>query len=304
MPTAITTDEWVQLPNGIFVSTRRLQKYTTDFSHLDDYGCLCMEPSDFTLQDASRMNTYPDSLIPFNGWEKYGIPIDSDEPPIDKLIKSCILLRKSAEEAREKGGFSEESYSNEKTYVPTHLEYIGMLLDTFLAKSRGEEPLASHYPNVFGLNVVREVIEFNGRIRQGPNRGKYNATLFRYDENGILEPVADIVIAGQGRIRVIDEYGYPFETSKEWGPVENLGRPELEGVEIEGSQYDTEGIHLQGHLYLDEFRHSAPERGEQRFVFHSPTTGGSGYLCTYITKQRSDGSDSISALPFKDLSID
>jgi hypothetical protein len=301
--TTTVIDGWIPLPSGVLVSEKRMQKHTRNFSSLDEYGVVTSEPSVFDLADARELNSHSYSRMPFQGWEQFGIPIEPDEPPVDKFVKMCILARLSAEKRakhfRTIGEAEDRWCSDEGSYVPTHSEYNDMILDTTEAKLRGDEPLAFQYKRLGMPDLVREVVEFHGKVKAGPNAGKYEATLLRYNDKGILEPVDDIALPCQGRIRVIDKHGYPTETSKEWEIIENLGRPELYETEIEDGISDSKNIHLQGHLFLDGEHHPEPERGEQRFVMHSPSTGGSGMFCTYITRERSYAGVGVSALRLK-----
>lgn len=190
--------DWLQLPGGLRVSTRRMQACSKPLSLRDAF---VMDPSPFN--DAAA---------------QYDISIAQDDPPIDRLIKySLFLCRKDCD----------------GSFVPDNAQYVCMALAVASAKARGSEPLASFYGTLREepRDITSEVLEFAGRL---PN-GKYKAIVLRFNPRGELEPRDEIVVARSGWTRVLGaSYLYPIETSQYKCAVENLDDSALAGMEVVG----------------------------------------------------------------------
>ena len=208
-------------------------------------------------------------------WKENGMDIDFDESAVDKYVKAVIVLGRM---------------SGERVNVPTNKEYIDMMIETVHAKANGREPLASFYKTLTAAitdDLTRDIIEFQGEIDSGPDKGKYVATLLRFNDDGILEPVDDIVIAKEGYIKEIDKHGLPVTTTKEWGPIENIDTDGLEPPETRGK------------LMFSMYSGLPPEIGEQRMVLHSPGFESLGFFFTKMSENRDSKSNGVGSLRVK-----
>ena len=226
MQTQTATQEWVKLPTELYVSDERIEKQ----------GYI------LTFDDLASMD-----IGTFNKEAKnYDVQIEDTDPLIDRLIKYSIFLSRK---------------SGDNSFIPTNRQYVDMLIDTANAEYKKEEPLASFYETLVDdpfkpSDAVKEILEFQEKL---PN-GKYKTTLLRFNEDGELEQVDEIDVAGEGYIRVLGvKHGYPIETSKERGSVENIEIPLLKTSPLEQSS-------LESRWYIG----LEPKRGEQRLVIHHP----------------------------------
>jgi hypothetical protein len=201
MFTAAVFQDWVQLPSGLFVSNGRMQK---DGKMLSLYGALTMDTAAFNREAA-----------------KYDVRMDESDAPIDRLVKYSVFLARR---------------DNDSSAIPTNREYVDILLDTAAAKAKSAKPLASFYGTLTDRtwDVVRDVLEFQENLP----KGKYKATVLRFNEDGELEPVDDIVVPGNGWTRALGaRHGYPIESSEDTCVVENLDNPNLSGRNVKGYWY-------------------------------------------------------------------
>jgi len=193
--------DWVQLPSGLFVSDGRIQ---SNGKMLSLYGASAIDVTAFNKEAT-----------------KYNVHIDNPDAPIDRLVKYSMFLARR---------------DNDGSAMPTNRQYVDMVLDTAAAKANGTEPLASFYDTLTDgtWDVVREVLEFQEKLP----RGKYKAILLRFNEDGEIEPVDDVVVAGEGWVRAVGvRHGYPIETSSNECFVENLDVPNLLDGGIKGYWY-------------------------------------------------------------------
>jgi hypothetical protein len=255
------SDKWIPLKNGKYISAERMSKTYTDFTQAEySGGFVWPEESAFILSDASRIGNNGETFG--LNWKEHGIEINHNDPAIDKCVKAVIVL------GRESG---------ETVNIPTNKEYIDMMIEVAQAKARGEEPLASFYETLVGLptDLTRDIVEFQGNIKSGPNKGKYAATLLRFNDKGILEPIDDVVIAQEGEIREIDKYGLPTRTTEEFGPIENIDTDTLSETESSGRLYIFRRLGVS----------PPPEKNEQRMIMRVPDAKV-GFFRTYITQSR------------------
>lgn len=185
------------MPSGLFVSNGRMQK---DGKILDLYGASLMDIPTFNKEAAA-----------------YDVHMDEADLPVDRLVKYAIFISRR---------------NDDDSKIPTNREYVAIILDTVAARVKSSKPLASLYGTLTkDWDVVRDLLEFQETLP----KGRYKATLLRFNEDGKLEPVDDIVIAGDGWTRVLDaRHGYPVETSRDTCVVENLDHPGLSGRSIKG----------------------------------------------------------------------
>jgi len=242
MPVGATTNGWMQLPSGVCISTDRTLKGG--------------EREPFTLHDAIFMDKEA-----FNKEaEEYGIHINKTDDPIDRMVKYSIFL------ARKKDGGS-RMFSNEN--------YVDMLLE--VAAGKGKEPVASVYYNItkgVGWDAIRDVLEFQGKVNDGPNKGKHEVRLLRFDDNGALQPIDEILVAPQGCITALGaRRKYPIETSETQCRIHNIETSTPDN-------FDADGLWYVG---------KEPEKGEQRVVLHIPYPYRSGLFGVDISRTRSCG---------------
>jgi len=241
MPTTTATGEWIRLPSGLFVSNGRMQK----------------DGKLFTLYEAANMD-----LATFNKEAaQYVVHIDETDAPIDRLVKYSIFLSR-----RDKNG----------SQVLTNEEYVDMLLE--VAAGKAKEPFTSLYKalKVGHLDATKDVLEFHGKVSKGPNRGKYEVKLLRFDEYGRLQPIDEILVAPSGWIEAVGaKRKYPVETRKYFTRIQNIEVPGIE--ENDASGYWNIG---------DE-----PREGEQRIDIHDPFWLGGNLLGARAKDGRSSRED-------------
>ena len=240
-------DGWLRTPGGLYVSAERMK----------------WDGRPFRLYDADSIDARA-----FNEEAgQYGIRIEDKDPPIGKLVKCSLLL------SRKEGIHSQ---------IPTKREYVDILAAAMAAEKTGEEPLASFYKDIayrHYWDAQREVLEF----REALKNGKYVATLYRFNDDGILEPVADIVIPPEGWIRVLGEgYGYPLETGPDECFLEGMENPAFEDSGIRG--------------YFQMFK--TPEKGEMYIMPNDPCPTNNCQL-KYFLMEHSNPSKSTTALRVK-----
>ena len=220
MPTETAVQDWIPLPSGLFASNGRMQK---DGKILSLYGTSTMDITAFNREAAT-----------------YDVCMNESDAPIDRLVKYSIFLARR---------------DNDNSAIPTNREYVDMLLDTAAAKTKDAEPLASFHGTLTDgpWDAVRDVLEFQENLP----KGKYKATVLRFNKDGELEPVDDIVVAGNGWTRVLGaRHGYPIETSENVCIVESLDNLNLSDGNVMGYW----------HVGSDPI-------GKQRLTFHHPPLG-------------------------------
>ncbi|MBI4176611.1 MAG: hypothetical protein HY518_05375 [Candidatus Aenigmarchaeota archaeon] len=254
MPMETATQEWVELPSGLYpfqkVSGSRMQ----------------MNGGLFTLKTALNMD-----VPAFNGAaKKYYIQIKEPDPPIYRMVKYSIFLSRKY---------------NDVSFMPAFGEYTDMALRVAAGKARGDKPLEAFYRDILitgPWDATRDILEFQEKLVEGPEKGKYIARLLRFNEDGELETVDDrMVIAPEGWMRVLgSQHGYPTETSRAGCRVESIEDPLLQGRDS------------QGYLYLG----SPPQKGEQRIVLRLPYWRDGGLLDAPLAGGRSCSDMRVAAL--------
>jgi len=183
----------------------------------------------------------------------YAVHMDESDAPIDRLVKySLFLSRKDSNGSR----------------IPTNAAYVDMALEIAAAKAKGIELVASSYDSLTNRpwDAVRDILEFQENL---PKR-RCRATLLRFNRDGEIEPVEDIVIAGEGWTRALGaRHGYPIETSRDPCVVENLGNPSLSGRPVRGYWFvgpnpvGQQRLSLRGPNWDDEWRLDASVRASR-----------------------------------------
>ena len=249
MPRASSLLDWVQLPSGRYVSNGRMQK---DGRMLSLYRAAAMDVGAFNKEAA-----------------QYDVLMDESDLPIDRLVKYSIFLSRKDDDG---------------SHIPTNAEYTAMTLDTAVSGTKGPEPLASFYAALTnGLwDALSDMLAFQEKLPGG----RYKADLLRFNEDGKLEPVADIMVAGQGWIRVLGaRHGYPIETSRDACVVENLDDPDLSDKDIKG------------------FWHVDPDPiGQIRLVLRAPRCHDERLLFADVSKTRALSDSNTGALRMRGCS--
>jgi hypothetical protein len=201
----LETDRWVQLPNGFYVAEGRMQRKG------NMAGLHYMHRIE--IEGFNRMA------------ERFGIHFDREDPPILRMMKYSAFLKRK---------------NSDGSFVPSNQQYGDMVLDVTAAKADGREPLSSFHDVLksTSFDVTRDIIRLNEKAPEG----RYKATLLSFDDDCTLVPVDDIVVAGSGWIRALDENGYPTETSKsrcnvEWierGANSHTQGPSMPGMDVSG----------------------------------------------------------------------
>lgn len=196
----------------------------------------------------------------------YGIHIDTTYP-IDRFVKYSVFLSR-----RDKDG--SQMFSNEG--------YVDMLVETAAAKAKSIEPLASFYETLTTgpADATRDILKFQEKLTTGRNKGKYMATLLRFNEDGELQPADDIIVAGEGWTKILGNRNYPFETSPNECQVENIDKPALLDVCIKGYW----------------FVGNEPQKEEERIVLRAPSWCGDGLLHADVRRGRSYSGECVGAL--------
>jgi hypothetical protein len=220
----------LELSNDLYVAKDRIKRG-------EDYLSL----HDFENMDMDAFN----KLI-----AKYDIrPVKKSSNPIDRLVKYSILLSRKYD-----------------YFIPSNEEYVNMVIDAAIAKTKGQEPLASFYETMFlgrYLDVTRDILKFVEKTQKG-----YKAELRRFNKDGELKSMPVIDLPKEGWMKTLNIYGLAIETNKEDDPVE-LGIPALS--------------HVKGLWYIEE----EPELGEERLVCHCPNWGAEKLLDISVKEKRS-----------------
>ena len=170
----------------------------------------------FSLSYATNMN-----VAVFNKTAaKYGVHIDETDAPIDRLVKHSVFLSRR---------------DNDGSHVPTNEEYVDMLLE--VAACKADEPFASFYKALKAkqCDVTNDILEFHGKVSEGPNKGKYEVKLLRFDEDGKLQPMDEILVAPDGwAVALGAKHKFPVETSKNPCRTQNIEVPGLEDPDVSG----------------------------------------------------------------------
>lgn len=244
MPAETATQEWVKLPSGLYVSDDRMQK----------------DGETFSLYSAANMD-----ITAFNKEaKKYDVRIEASDPPIDRLVKYSIFLSRK---------------HSDGSSIPTNREYTDMALDTAAGRAKGDEQLTSFYGTLTRgpWDATRDILKFQEKLK----KGKYRVTLHRFNEDGELEPIDDIVIAGGGWTRALGaRHGYAIETSNNECVVENIENPALEGIDVKGYH----------HIGLE------PEKDEQRIALRGPDWDDERLLDADLRERRSYSGEGVAAL--------
>ena len=119
--------------------------------------------------------------------ERYGIRISPEDPPIDRLVKASIYLSRKADD---------------DSRMLTNREYVDMTLEAAAEKAKGNSEVYDMLVSVTS-DAVREILEFHGRTDNGRH---HVANLLRFNGDGVLEPVDEILIAPHGWTRVLGRY--------------------------------------------------------------------------------------------------
>ncbi len=256
MPAETAVKDWIELPSGFSVSANRIPK----------------NGSYFSFQDAANMD-----IEAFNKEAAgYGIHIDTTYP-IDRLVKYSVFL------SRRDIFLSRRDKDGSRMFGSS--EYVDMVLDVATAKTKEIEPLASFYKTLTTgpADATRDILKFQEKLTTGRNKGKYIATLLRFDEDGELQPaddINDIIVAGEGWTRILGNRNYPFETSPNECQVENIDKPALLDICIKGYW-----------LVGDE-----PQKGEERIVLRDPNWDGGRLLSADVLRGRSYSGEGVGAL--------
>jgi hypothetical protein len=176
-------------------------------------------------KDGRTLSLYRAAAMDVGAFNKeavqYDVLMDEADLPIDRLVKFSLFLSRK---------------DDDSSHTPTNAEYTAMTLDTAVARIKSTEPLASFYATL--TNGLRDALSDMLQFQEKLPRGGYKAALLRFNEDGKLEPVDDIMVAGQGWIRVLGaRHGYPIETSRDACVVENLDDPNLSDKDIKGFWY-------------------------------------------------------------------
>ena len=204
---------------------------------------------------------YPKDLDAFNAAaEPYGIRIDSDNAPIDRVARMATYLSKR---------------DGDGSRLPTFPEDIAFTLDSAQAMA-GE--LAEFYRDAASKiwRTTADIIQFHERL---PNN-RYRATIHRFNADAILEPVAEITVAGEGFMEVLGIHGYPVKTCSKRCSIQST-------LDIEGlDDYQRTGFWYVGDDPV----------GQERIVLRAPYWGDGGLLDADVIEARSCSAGGVAAL--------
>ncbi|MBM3303910.1 MAG: hypothetical protein FJY76_02345 [Candidatus Aenigmarchaeota archaeon] len=242
-PAETAARKWIQLPGGVLVSNGYMRRGSRIFT---PYDAACMDTDAFN-EEAARYDVEP---------------INGRTPPIDRLIRYSVVLRRR--------------YRDDMR-VPTFAGATDILVGLAKSRAEGDRQAKSLYRRLINgpLIATREVLKFRGR-RPG---GKYDATILRFDDEGALQPAKDIVVAGEGWMRELGSHGYPVETSEEFGCIA--------GIDDRLREQDRSGYWLMG---------EAPRKGGQRIPLRGPFWYGPGLLDARVHRGRSYSYELVGAL--------
>jgi hypothetical protein len=230
------------MPTGLYVSA----------------GLMQLRGRILNLYDASR--TDPKA---FNGdAEEYGLRMEENDPPLDRMAKVAAYLSKR---------------DGDGSRLPSFPEDIAFSLEAAGAKYAGS-PVADLYEKLkTQWRVTADILEFHEKLPSGT----YRVTLHRFSEDGALEPLKDINIAGGGFMEVLGTHGYPVSTQKRKCQIQNT-------LDISGlSEQDTTGYWYIG---------NEPSEGEERIVLCGPGWSGDGLLDAGVHVGRSYSDEGVAAL--------
>ncbi|MBM3303552.1 MAG: hypothetical protein FJY76_00505 [Candidatus Aenigmarchaeota archaeon] len=202
MPVETTTQPWIDSPAGRQVSAQRMQRGGRMFS----------------LYDAANMD-----VDAFNSEAaKYGVHMDENDAPIDRLVKYAVFLSR-----RDKDGSA----------VMGNQEYIATALHA--ASRKAQEPFKSFYNTLThdAVDFVGEILAFKERIETGADKGKYVAERMVFNTDAELKDAGKILVAPEGWQRVLGINGYPVETSEDAHRIESIEIPGLDDNDASGYWY-------------------------------------------------------------------
>jgi hypothetical protein len=245
---------WIRLSSGLYVAEDRM-RLGKEFLTLDYLDGMNVDAFNRTAS-------------------AYGVNIgERDLSPLARLVKVCVFLSRK---------------HDDKSFIPDRKQYVDMALEVMYAKAMG----AANAPELTGLydrlttgpsHAAAEVLDFyGGMIKKGEHRGKYHALRRRFDENGRLGVVGDVMIPGEGWIRAIDIMsGYPTSTEPDEKIfIENIGNLTL--------------LHkgVQGYWKIGE----EPRNGEERIIIQDPDSGHGRFLDSDASESLFCLSDSVGAI--------
>jgi hypothetical protein len=205
--------KWIKLPNRTLVSTGRVRKYGSNEILTTQY------PTDVTGTEYGA--DYSDAYL--REAEKHGLEPDKTGDPLNRFVKECTLI------ARQKGDSRRLPRMDDHLQMLLYTACANQMFHRHIYNAENEEAGKLVQPTLFyedtitnaGISdTVAEFLELHGKNVDGD----WIAVPYVFDENGNLQQAgSELTVASDGWIRVIGPRGFPIETSKERGPIEEVG---------------------------------------------------------------------------------